>query len=244
MTKRIREMLVGIFVVMGVIIFVVLYTWLSGKLSFSNTRDITVYFNDVEGLRVGDPVLVFGIEKGKVKAVKIEGEHVGVALAMDRDVRLSDDTQISIRAVSYVGGDKYVKVVPGRSGRIPEPEVYYGAGGSFDLESLAGRIEELVAKFGSIELPDLDAAARRLSVDLSRSVERLLTMVEGPVGKIDTLASRMDSLAMLLQGEGTIGRMLRTDELYQELRETNLALKTLIQDINENPGKYINIRVF
>lgn len=244
MTKRIREMLVGIFVVAGLIVFVVLYTWLSGKLSFTNTRDITVYFSDVEGLRVGDPVLVFGLEKGKVKGVGIEGERVAVVLAMDRDVRLADDTQFSIRAVSYVGGDKYVKVVPGRSGRIPEPEVYDGASGSFDLESLAARIEELVAKFGTIEMPDLDAAARRLSADLGRSVDRLVKMAESPIGRIDTLASRMDTLAMLLQGEGTIGRMLKTDQLYQELRETNLALKALIQDINENPGKYINIKVF
>ncbi|MBE0433367.1 MCE family protein [candidate division WOR-3 bacterium] len=242
MTKRLKETLVGVFVVFGVIIFIVLYIWLSRKMFFSNTYDVRVQFEDVDGLRVGDPVFVFGLEKGKVKSLRIESGRVNVILAIDRDVILPEGTQITVRSLSYIGADKYVKITPGHGDRIPE--VHYGSGGSFELEALAGQIDSLVMKFGSIELPDLDAAARRLSADLNRSIERLLKMIEGPVGKIDTLASRMDSLAILLQGEGAIGQMLRSDELYQELRETNSALKALIQDINDNPKKYINIRVF
>lgn len=242
MIKGIRETLVGVFVIVGVIIFVLLYTWLSGKLSFSNTHDITVYFSDVEGLRVGDPVLVFGLEKGKVKLVRIDEDHVVVIMAMDRDVVLPDDSQIAIRAVSYIGADKYVKVTPGRSKTIPE--VYYGTGGSLDLEALGARLDDLMNAFGTLKMPDLDEAVRRLSADLGKGIDRLLVTFEEPADKIGALAQRMDSLTLLLQGDGTVGRLLRSDELYQELRETNLALKALIQDINENPQRYINIKVF
>jgi phospholipid/cholesterol/gamma-HCH transport system substrate-binding protein len=242
MTKGVRETLVGIFVILGVIVFILLYTWLSGKIFFSNTYDIRVYFDDVEGLKAGDPVLVFGIEKGKVKSLTIEGDHVDVVLAMDRDVFLPDDTEITIRAVSYIGADKYVKITPGKGANIPE--VYYGTGGSLELESIAIQIDSLIQRFGTIKMPDLDVAVRKLSADISKSIERLLAMFEEPVAKVDMLVARMDSLSMLLKGDGTIGQLLKSDELYQELRETNLALKALIQDINENPKKYINIKVF
>ncbi len=242
MTKGLRETFVGIFVVVGVIVFIVLYTWLSGKVFFRNTYDATVYFEDVEGLRVGDPVLVYGIEKGKVKSMQIDTGRVQVILAMDRDVRLPDDTRISIRAVSYVGADKYVKITPGISDEIPN--VYYGTGGSLDLEALGSQLDSLITTFGKIEIPDLDEAVRRFSADLSKSLGRLLTMLENPVDKIDMLAVRLDSLTILFKGDGTVGRLLKSDELYEELRETNLALKALIQDINENPKKYINVKVF
>lgn len=242
MTKRLRETLVGVYVVLGVVIFIVLYIWLSRRMFFSNTYDVRVQFEDVDGLRAGDPVFVLGLDKGKVKSLQIEDGRVNVILAIDRDVILPEGTQIAVRSLSYIGADKYVKITPGQGDRIPE--VHYGRGGSFELEALAGQIDSLFMKFGSLEMPDLDAAARRLSADLNRSVGRLLKMVEGPAGKIDTLASRMDSLVVMLQGEGTIGQMLRSDELYQELRETNSALKALIQDINDNPKKYINVRVF
>ncbi|UCF71110.1 MAG: MCE family protein [candidate division WOR-3 bacterium] len=242
MTKGVRQSLVGVFVILGVVIFIMLYTWLSGKIFFSNTYDIRVYFDDVEGLRIGDPVLVFGIEKGKVKSLRIEGDHVDVILAMDRDVILPDDSEITIRAVSYIGADKYVKVTPGSGNKIPD--VYYGTGGSLELESLAAQVDSLMQRFGALKMPDLDGAVRKLSADLSRSIDRLLEMFEGPVDKLDALVVRIDSLSSLLKGDGTVGQLLTSDELYQELRETNLALKALIQDINENPKKYINIKVF
>lgn len=242
MTKGLRETFVGIFVVVGVIVFIALYTWLSGKIFFRNTYDATVYFEDVEGLRVGDPVLVYGIEKGKVKSMEIDNGRVQVTLAIDRDVRLPDDSKISIRAVSYVGADKYVKITPGIGDNIPE--VYYGTGGSLDLEALGSQLDSLIATFGKIEIPDLDEAVRRFSADLSKSLGRLLSMLEDPIDKIDVLAARLDSLTVLIKGDGTVGRLLKSDELYEELRDTNLALKALIQDINENPKKYINIKVF
>jgi phospholipid/cholesterol/gamma-HCH transport system substrate-binding protein len=242
MTKGMRETFVGIFVVVGVIIFIALYTWLSGKIFFRNTYDAIVYFEDVEGLRAGDPVLVYGIEKGKVKSAQIDGGRVQVILAMDRDVRFPKDSKISIRAVSYIGADKYVKITPGTSDEIPD--VYYGTGGSLDLEALGSQLDSLITTFGKIEIPDLDEAVRRFSADLSRSLGRLLSMLEEPVDKIDLLAARLDSLTVIFKGDGTVGRLLKSDEFYEELRETNLALKALIQDINENPKKYINIKVF
>ena len=61
MTRGLRETFVGVFVIVGIIIFIVLYTWLSGRISLSDTYDINVYFDDVEGLRIGDLVLVYGI---------------------------------------------------------------------------------------------------------------------------------------------------------------------------------------
>ncbi len=242
MTRSLREGLVGVFVVVGVIVFIALYTWLSGRISLRNTHDIKVYFEDVEGLRVGDPVLVFGIEKGKVKSMQIDGDQVLVVLAMHEGVVLPEDTRMAIRAVSYIGADKYVKVTPGKSDNVPE--VYYGSGGSLDLEALASQLDSLITTFGRIEIPDLEGAVQRLSEDISRNLDRLSNMVKRPVDKIEILVTRLDSLAILVQGDGTVGKMLKSDELYEEMRQTNLALKALIEDINQNPKKYIQIKVF
>jgi phospholipid/cholesterol/gamma-HCH transport system substrate-binding protein len=242
MTRGLREGLVGVFVIAGVIIFIALYTWLSGRISLRNTYDLKVYFEDVEGLRVGDPVMVFGMEKGKVKSMKIEGNLVLVVLAMNEGIILPEDTRIAVRSVSYIGADKYVKITPGKSDKVPE--VYYGSSGSLELEALAGKLDSLVTTFGKIEIPDLDQAVRRLSDDISRNLERLSSTFKRPVDKVEILIARLDSLSMLIKGDGTVGKMLKSDELYEEIRETNLALKTLIEDINQNPKKYLQIKVF
>ena len=242
MARGVRQALVGIFVIVGIVVFIVLYTWLSGRISLSNTYDVHVYFEDVEGLKVGDPVLVYGIQKGKVKSMAIDGDKVLTILAMDRDIVLPEDTRITVRAISYIGADKYVKVTPGKSDKVPD--VHYGARGGLELDVLAGKLDSLITTFGKIEIPDLGEAVQELSRDISRSLERLSTMIRGPVDRIEILAARLDSLTMLIQGEGTVGKMLKSDELYEEIRETNSALKELVQDIKENPKKYLQIKVF
>jgi phospholipid/cholesterol/gamma-HCH transport system substrate-binding protein len=242
MTKGLRQGLVGIFVIAGIILFVVLYTWLSGRISLSNTYDVKVYFEDVEGLRIGDPVLVFGMEKGKVKSMQIDGDRVLVVLAMDRGIVLPEGSRFAVRAVSYIGADKYVKVTPGEGDKIPE--VHYGIGGSLQLEELASQLDSLITTFGKIKIPDLDQAVRKLSGDISKNLERMSQMITRPVDRIETLAIRLDSLSQLIQGDGTVGKLLKSDELYEEIRETNKALKALVEDINENPKKYLQIKVF
>jgi phospholipid/cholesterol/gamma-HCH transport system substrate-binding protein len=242
MAKGLRQALVGIFVIVGIILFIVLYTWLSGRISLSNTYDVKVYFEDVEGLRIGDPVLVFGIEKGKVKSMQIDDGRVLVILAMDRTIVLPEDSRIVVRAVSYIGADKYVKVTPGRGDKIPD--VHYGIGGSLQLEELAVQLDSLMTTFGKIKIPDLDQAVRRLTNDISKNLERLSQIIKRPVDRIETLAIRLDSLSRLMQGDGTVGRLLKSDELYEEIRETNESLKALVTDIKENPKKYLQIKVF
>jgi len=242
MTRGLREWLVGVFVIVGVIMFIALYTWLSGRISLSNTYDAKVYFEDVEGLKVGDPVLVYGIEKGKVKAMQIDGDQVLVILAMHRDVVFPEDTRIAVRAVSYIGADKYIKITPGKSDKIPE--VYYGGSGSLELEVLASKLDSLITTFGKIEIPDLNQAVNRLSDDISKSMQRLSDMVKRPVDRIEIMVTRLDSLSMLVKGDGSVGKLLKSDELYEEIRATNQALRELIQDINENPKKYLQIKVF
>ena len=49
---------------------------------------------------------------------------------------------------------------------------------------------------------------------------------------VDTIAAYIGS------GEGTVARLLKYDDLYEELRQTNANIDSLITDFKRNPGKY------
>ena len=49
---------------------------------------------------------------------------------------------------------------------------------------------------------------------------------------VDTIAVYMNS------GEGTLARLLKYDDLYEELRHTNANIDSFITDFKRNPGKY------
>ncbi|HLA41447.1 MAG TPA: MCE family protein, partial [Candidatus Glassbacteria bacterium] len=59
------------------------------------------------------------------------------------------------------------------------------------------------------------------------------------------LSVRLDAMvADLESGRGTLGRMLKDESLYEELRETALEARNLMREIRDNPEKFINIKAF
>lgn len=51
-------------------------------------------------------------------------------------------------------------------------------------------------------------------------------------------------IAGIQNGEGSLGKLAKDEELYQNLNETSANLNLLIQDIKANPKKYLNFSVF
>jgi phospholipid/cholesterol/gamma-HCH transport system substrate-binding protein len=45
-------------------------------------------------------------------------------------------------------------------------------------------------------------------------------------------------------GEGTLGKLVRDDRVYDETRTTIAELKALIADIKANPKKYLTVKIF
>ncbi|MFW6095005.1 MAG: MlaD family protein [Bacteroidota bacterium] len=59
-----------------------------------------------------------------------------------------------------------------------------------------------------------------------------------------TLASTDSILAYIQEGKGSAGKLMKNDSLYNNLNETSSSLNKLLEDIKENPKRYINISVF
>jgi phospholipid/cholesterol/gamma-HCH transport system substrate-binding protein len=84
-------------------------------------------------------------------------------------------------------------------------------------------------------LKNLDAFSDSLvHLRLQTSVEKLNR----------TLDETQQIVSEIKSGKGTIGKLLMTDSLYDNLNKTTLDLDSLIKNINSNPKHYINFSVF
>jgi phospholipid/cholesterol/gamma-HCH transport system substrate-binding protein len=110
-----------------------------------------------------------------------------------------------------------------------------------------------------------------LEASLQRSAGGLEKVANGPeldraLKRLDTLGERMDTVTASLQrssqsvetmtaraakGEGSLGKMMTDDQLYRSLNEAvnnmnqaTLSLNRLVDDVQKNPKKYINLKVF
>ena len=141
MKKRYVELVVGVFVLVGILCLAHLSIRLARKdLVKGDQYEIKALFADVGGLRPGASVVIAGVEVGRVSAVRLEDYQGLVVMAIDREVALQKDAIASIRTRGLIG-EKYVSISPGGS------EELLGDGGEIFETEPAVDLEKLIANF-------------------------------------------------------------------------------------------------
>ncbi len=69
--------------------------------------------------------------------------------------------------------------------------------------------------------------------------------VKATVDRVESaLAHFSGILDQIENGDGSMSKLLKSDEMHNELVQTNEELQLLLNDLRENPGRYVQISVF
>ena len=105
------------------------------------------------------------------------------------------------------------------------------------VPGLVGRADTTLATVGRTAA-SLDSAVRAVTPQLA---ELGPTLAEAR----GALATLNRALALVEQGDGTLGRLLQDPAMYEETQRAIVTLRRLLADIQANPGKYIGeLQVF
>ena len=92
--------------------------------------------------------------------------------------------------------------------------------------------------------PELDRAMKRLDT-LGERMDTVTASLQRSAQSVETMTSRA------AKGEGSLGKLMTDDELFRRLNEAvnnmnqaTLSMNRLVEDIQKNPRKYINLKVF
>ena len=243
MNRRIRDVIVTVFVLGGVGLAVFAYVWFSGRMASRYHRVYTVVFRDVAGLKVGDPVQVLGIEKGKVVKIELARDHVEVKVAVARGFVPTTDTRFAVRSISYLGGDRYLMVTPGDSAPAATDHVFQGINESLELETTFLKLDALLNELNPAELSNqLGKSANDLVGTIRTELAGVHSDFSGMAGNLSRLAVRLDTFIQRVDTNSTAGKLVRSNELYDEVRQTNTELKGLIADIKAHPDRYVRVK--
>ncbi|MFC1692506.1 MlaD family protein [Candidatus Latescibacterota bacterium] len=71
------------------------------------------------------------------------------------------------------------------------------------------------------------------------SFQHISEKLSSAIDKLDNISTVVDTLSVYMEsGEGTFAKLVKSDDLYNELRTTNAHLDSFITDFRLNPGKY------
>jgi phospholipid/cholesterol/gamma-HCH transport system substrate-binding protein len=133
------ELIVGIFVLAGLLCLAYLAINL-GKLEiYGHGYQVFALFDNVSGLKTGASVEVAGVNVGQVNSIQLTPmDQAKVGMTLRYGVKVHDDAIASIRTKGIIG-DKFVKLSPGSAKKlIPAGGTIFNTESGIDLEELIG----------------------------------------------------------------------------------------------------------
>jgi phospholipid/cholesterol/gamma-HCH transport system substrate-binding protein len=257
---------IGIFVLAGFIILVVFIFFLGSKEKmFSSTSEVSARFSTVSGLRKGAEVDMAGINVGSVKEIRLprnarDSVTVTMKVVTDALKLIHTDSKAIIGTQGLIGdktitismgSDSTPAIEPGAMIRGQPPQdfsaIYDTASAvvsqldSMSLEATRlihgirtgnGTIGKLVNNDSLYENLNAMAAESRQAIAQTRGAINHFT------ANLDSVSTQVGNItARINRGEGSIGKLLTREDIYENVRKMSENLSTSSYDLHDALAK-------
>jgi phospholipid/cholesterol/gamma-HCH transport system substrate-binding protein len=234
------QLKVGVTVIAAAITLGTLTVLMSGGGFFTPKMTLKSYFDDANGLRVGAPVRLSGVDIGNVKLIRVVNNNpltpVEVTMRVNTkyDFDLHKDSK-TLLSTAGVLGETYINIDSSQAtgARAQDGDVLP----SRDVPDFSDMVRS-----GQSTLQNMDALLKRM--------DRIVAFVEsgqGSVGKLlydpslynrvnSTVADFQKVVSEISNGQGSLGKLIADDELYQKANATVDKVNKMIDDLNAGQG--------
>ena len=205
------EVKVGIFFVVALVILLIIFEFIAGIPIFTKEYSLKTYFKSVGELKEGNPVKLSGVEVGKISKIKIVDGKIEVTLKVKKGTPVKNDSLATIKLTSLLG-TSYINLAFG------SPESPLAQPGSVLQSQEPADVSEILAK--------VESTVSSIESVFSDNSEKISSILNG----LDTV------LGGAARGEGTLGKLIKDDSLYNEARDTLANLNEISEDIKQGRG--------
>ncbi len=241
--KKFSEIKVGVFVFIAAFIVLATLFWAKGFIVSKDQIDLKVYFKNVSGLNVGDPVTVNGVRKGKVLKFDLEGDSVLVEFSLDKSVKIKKDYKIEIAMLELMAG-KQLLISPGVSNNeIDYTQPLNGESGSDitvmmkNMNDITQDVKSLLNKFDKT-VEDLDITIKNVNEVVGDKTVHY--NIKSTLVNLNTASRQLNSL--LTENRSSLknitGKVEKTvDNVNDILDENSPQVKSTFKDIQSLTSK-------
>jgi virulence factor Mce-like protein len=216
------EIFVGIFVLFSLALLLAMVILIGRRQNvFEKRYEITGVFKSVAGLQPGAEVHLAGINIGYIKNIEFNrANEVEVIMSVSeaQSQRIRMDSVACIRTMGLMG-DRYVQITVGSEDEEPIP-----AGGKITTSEM-------------LELEEIFETARPAIADIENAIENISEVTDrlaDPEGDVGVILQNVKTLTTnAREGQGTIGKMLVRDDIYQQTSEVLDTTQETMQNLKD-----------
>ncbi|MFZ5449325.1 MAG: MlaD family protein [Thermodesulfobacteriota bacterium] len=237
MARQKTNLIIGIFVILGVVLGVVSIIWVGATSYFQKGRTYEAFFDEsVQGLQVDSSVKFRGVEVGRVETIRVAPDNRLIGVVMKINMR--DDLQKNAVAQLKAAGITGIMFVelnlkqPGEPDLAPKidfPSEYpIIATRPSEIQRLVSGINEIVKKFNEIDTQGISsqliATAKSMEEFLKgKEMKSIMARLDSSAGNLDRLTARADKMLA----------SVNLDQILSETRETLKGARTLLTTVND-----------
>ena len=208
MTAKSRiELGVGIFIVIGLIILVAFVFLISDFQFIKPGYQFDVVFGFANGLREGAPSRFAGVDIGEVKALRVFYDPEALKTKVRVRVWVKEDSRIPADSQVWINT--------------------LGLLGEKYLEIIPGENYNALVKAGDAIMGQDPVAM----AEITEQSKKLVLKIEEAVDGLN------DMLGRIRTGQGTLGKLVYDETVYQNISAVSGDLKELTEDLKRHPWK-------
>jgi len=219
-----KEIKIGVMALISGVMLYLGFNFLKGTDFFSPINTYYIWYNNIDGLTVSNPVIINGFSVGRVNKIILDQENnnkIKVEVQVDKAIQLGDSTRALLSSQDLLGG-KSIVLKLGKNTRIIE------SGDTIIGDVEKGFMQVLGDKATPV-LSNLDSTILKINAILGDETNSKIKLM------LTNLVTSSESLkSMLAENRKNINGITgNLNQLTASLVETEKGLKPLLAKINQ-----------
>ncbi len=240
--KNTLETRLGIFFAVALVAAFILLEVVGSVSSFKPGYRIHALFNNVQELKVGNTVKMAGVKIGQVEKISLTNNHVKVTFKIDRNAEVHTDSKATVKFTGLMG-ENYISIDFGTTTGVKATDgAYLSSTEQPDISALMAKLDNVASGVENLTKSFTGDKIDNLLGPFTDFLKQNNAPLTAMIGNMRTVSDRIAT------GQGTVGKLINDDALYQSalntvsnLQDTAGEIKLILGDAKVAIGQATNV---
>jgi phospholipid/cholesterol/gamma-HCH transport system substrate-binding protein len=229
--KESLETRIGVFVAFALVVILIILESVGGFAFFKQGYKLHARFKNVQELKTGAEVRMAGVRVGNVSSIQLTNDEVLVTMNLNKELERNGQVKTDSKAtIKFAGllGQNFVSIDFGTPAGVPlANNQFIQTQEQADLSQLMNKLDDVATGVQNLTKSFSGESIEKLVGPLTDFVKHNDVALTAMIGNMKTVSDK------IARGEGTVGRMINDDALYNSALNTVSNFQSTAGDVRD-----------